>query len=292
MSDLAALHEQYGAELERPVAPVRVADGLTIGDGPVTVMGTVNLSRDSTYRESVAVDTEAAVRKGRVQVAQGADLVDLGAEASGRDADRAGPDRQLELLLPVVEALAKETVVSVETYRPEVVEAALAAGARMINLTGREHEEEILELVAAADASVLMCFSRGNVRESSELPEDDAVFDFLAGHFGPRLERARALGASKVVVDPGLGFTYDNLDGVGKARLQTRVLAQTLRLRGLGVPLGHALPHAFDVFEDEFRTAEGFFAVFAALGGAHLLRVHEVPRVRAVLRALAALEVR
>lgn len=292
LAALADLHAAHGHHLEEEVADVAVADSVTVGDGSVTVMGTVNLSPDSTYRESIAVSTESALRKARTQLAQGAAIVDLGAEASGGDAERRGPAEQLELLLPVVEQLAGEAAVSVETYEPEVVEGALAAGARMLNMTGTEHEEEMLRIVAAHDASVLMCFSQGaNVRDSEPLPADEDLVPFLVDHFGPRLERARALGVTKVVVDPGMGFSFPNLDGVGKARVQTRVLAQALRLRTLGVPAGHALPHAFDLFEDEFRKAEGFFAVLAVLGGAHLLRVHEVPHLRAVLAAMAALEV-
>jgi dihydropteroate synthase len=292
LAALAALHAEHGHHLDQPVADVHVADGVVVGDGGVTVMGTVNLSRDSTYRESVATSTESALRKARTQLAQGASIIDVGAEASGSDAARRGPGEQLELLLPVVEQLAGEAVVSVETYEPQVVKAVLGAGARMVNLTGTGHEEEILGIVADHDASVLMCFSQGdNVRDSEELPAEGDLVPFLVDHFGPRLERARSLGVDKVVVDPGMGFSFPNLDGVGKARVQTRVLAQALRLRTLGVPAGHALPHSFDLFEDEFRKAEGFFAVFALLGGAHLLRVHEVPHIRTVVRAMAELGV-
>jgi dihydropteroate synthase len=293
LADLAALYSEFEDDLSLPVAPVTVADGVVIGDGAVTVMGVVNLSRDSTYRESVAVSTEAAVRMGRTQAAQGASIVDLGAEASHDKAERVGPQDQIDALVPVVEELSRHTVVSVETYRPEVAEAVLAAGARMINLTGSEHEDEILALVARSAASVVMCFSPSlNVRESSELPDGDELLPALIAHFEPRLDRARSAGVDKVVVDPGSGFSYANLSGVGKAKVQSRVLAQSLRLRSLGVPSGHALPHSFDLFEREFRHAEGFFAVLASLGMAHLLRVHEVPQVVAVLGAMRRLDVR
>ena len=89
-----------------------------------------------------------------------------------------------------------------------------------------------------------------------------------------------------------MGFHYGNLlDPLTRARHQTRVLTQSFRLRPLGVPILNVLPHTYDLFGDEFRKAEGFYAVFAALGGAHLLRVHEVAHLRVVLRALEALEV-
>jgi dihydropteroate synthase len=292
LAELAALHAAYAEDLQRPVEPVALGDDVVVGDGRVTLMGVVNLSPDSAYRESVAVSPEAAVRMGRTQASQGAAIIDLGAEASEEKADRVGPQEQIERLVPVVEELSRHTLVSVETYHAEVVEAVLAAGARLINLTGRQDEEAVVEHVARADAGLLMVFSpEENVRGCAELPTDDSLLPALVEHFTPRLERARAAGVTKVVVDPGSGFTYANLSGVDKARIQSRVLAQSMRLRELGVPCGHALPHAFELFEAEFRHAEGFFAVLALLGGAHLLRVHEMPRIAAVVRALAELEV-
>src|SRR3954453_13698110 len=115
LSALAALHSEYADDLARPVEPVAVGggDSVVIGGPEPVVMGTGNLSRDSTYRESIAVSTEAAVRKARTQVAQGAHLVDLGAESSTAAAARVDGPQQEADLLPVVEALADTCVVSV-----------------------------------------------------------------------------------------------------------------------------------------------------------------------------------
>ncbi|WP_036493386.1 dihydropteroate synthase [Nocardioides sp. CF8] len=297
LADLASLQHEYGDAWRSPVTPV-VLDGpqgpVTIGDGPVTLMGCVNLSRDSTYRESVATSPADAVRMGRVQAAQGASIIDLGAESSNAKAARVGPDAQIATLVPAVEGLAEHALVSVETYEPRVVTACLQAGARILNMTGREHEEEMLTLAAEHDAAVVMCFGEvANVREASDVPPQADPMPVLLEHFAVRLERARALGVDKVIIDPGMGFHYGNLlDPVGRARHQTRVLSQTFRLRPLGVPVCNVLPHTYDLFGDEFRKAEGFYAVLASLGGAQLLRVHEVPHLRVVLAALSALEVR
>jgi len=124
LSALAALHSEYADDLARTVEPVSVG-GVTIGGSEPVLMGTVNLSRDSTYRESIAVSTEAAIRMARTQVAQGAPIVDLGAESSNAGTTRVDAADQQATLLPVVEALAGECVVSVETYQPEVVEVGL-----------------------------------------------------------------------------------------------------------------------------------------------------------------------
>jgi dihydropteroate synthase len=292
LEDLAALREAYSAELRLPVSPVRVGDVVIGGTTPV-LMGTVNLSRGSTYRESIAVSQESAIRMARVQIAQGAQVVDLGAESSTARADRVSPDDQIAALVPVIEAVAAETVVSVETYEPSVVRKGLAAGARILNMTGRQHEDDMFTLAAEYDAAVVLCFVElDNVRDVGVAPMAADPLRHLVDHFGPRLERARELGVSRTVIDPGMGFYYANLvDPTTRVRHQTRVLAQSFRLRSLGVPVCNALPHAFDLFEDEFRKAEGFFAVIAQLGGTHLFRTHEVAHVRAVLAAMGSLAV-
>jgi dihydropteroate synthase len=256
-------------------------------------MGTINLSRDSTYRESIAVSTDAAVRKARTQVAQGAQVVDVGAESSTARAARIDGPQQQASLLPVVEALADECLVSIETYRPEVVDACIRAGARILNLTGRDREDEMLASAASHGAAVILCFCEpGDVRAPAKAPTDTDPLPYLLDHFGPRIEHARSLGVEQVVIDPGLGFYYGNLvEPTVRVRHQAAVIAQCFRLRGLGVPVCNALPHAFDLFEDEFRKAEGFFAVLARLGGTDLFRTHEVGHVRAVLAAMDVLDV-
>jgi dihydropteroate synthase len=296
LADLAALNDAYGDAWSSAVTPVTV-DGprgsVVIGDGPVTVMGCVNLSRDSTYRESVATSPADAVRMGRVQAAQGAAVIDIGAESSTARAARVTADEQIDALVPTIKGLAAEAVVSVETYEPEVVRACLGAGARILNMTGREHEDAMLALAAEYDAAVVLCFGEtANVREISDVPPDEDPLPVLLDHFAPRIAHARSLGVERVVIDPGMGFYYGNLvDPITRARHQARVLLQGFRLRPLGVPVCNAVPHSYDIFGDEFRKAEGFYGVFAALGGTHLIRTHEVPHLRTVLRGMTELAV-
>ena len=297
LADLAALQNSHGDAWASPVTPVVLSGPrgeVSIGDGRVTLMGCVNLSRDSTYRESVATSSDDAIRMGRIQAAQGADIIDLGAESSNVNAARVPVEDQIARLVPAVKGLADEAIVSVETYEPEVVRACLDAGARILNMTGRQHEDEMLTLAAEYDAAVVMCFGKGaNVREASDVPPDADPMPVLLDHFAPRLEHARSLGVDRVVVDPGMGFHYGNLvDPMTRSRHQARVLTQTFRLRPLGAPVCNVVPHTYDIFGDEFRKAEGFYGVLAALGGTHLLRIHEVAHLRVVLRALAMLEVR
>ena len=293
---LADLAREHAADLDLPVVPLLVGDRVFGADAPPLIMGCVNLSRDSTYRESIATSTEAAIRKGRVLAAQGADVIDVGAESSRATAARVGPVQQIALLVPVVTALAADGVlVSAETYDPEVAEACVEAGATMLNFTGTAQQDEVLRLAAASQTTVVLCDIRGEdaraVAARGQL-DDDPVPGLLE-RLGGRLAAAEAAGVERIVLDPGLGFSQVlREDPQARLSRQAQVLVNTFRLRRLGRPLCHALPHAFDVFGDQFRTAEGFFAVLALLGGTSVLRTHEVPQVRAVVEAMRVLTVR
>lgn len=295
MLTLAALVElarQYHADLDRPVEPLVVGSRTFEVDVRPAVMGTINLSRDSTYRESIATSAESAIRKGRVMAAQGADFVDIGAESSTAKASRVGPNEQIALLVPVIEALTEQgVIVSAETYEPAVVQACLAAGAQILNLTGTAHHDEIYALAAEFGATVVMCYVGGaNVRDITNVTVDDDPIPGLLEHFERRLAQARAAGVSSLVIDPGMGFFYGNLvDPMTRARHQSSVLLNTFRLRALGVPICNAMPHAFDIFEDQFRVAEGFFTVLGLLGGTSIVRTHEVAQVSAVITAMQML---
>ncbi len=294
LSGLARLAGSHPDDLDRPVAPLLVGDRTFDTDARPLVMGTVNLSRDSTYRESVATSTAGAIRKARVQSAQGADIIDIGAESSTARAARVEPKDQISALVPVVEALSDEgIIVSAESYDPSVVQASLKAGAQIINLTGGADDDTMFDLAAEFNATVVLCWVEGaNVREVTEATTHTDPIPGILDHFAARLGTARARGVERIVIDPGTGFYYGNLtDPMTRVRHQTGVLLNTFRLRRLGLPICNAMPHAFDLFEEEFRTAEGFFTVLAGLGGTGVFRTHEVPRVVAVLRALRALDV-
>jgi dihydropteroate synthase len=253
------------------------------------VMGVVNLSADSWYRESVCLSAEAAVQRGQVLAAQGADLIDLGAESSLAQAARADDAAQNSRLIPVIRGLRADKIpVSVETYSPAVTRACLEAGASVLNLTGTAASSEMFKLVAAHDAAVIICYVAGNnVRDVGDFDLSADPVPMLREFFARRIELAQKCGVEKILLDPGLGFYYRNLqDSAVRVRHQMNVFLNTFRLRELGFPICHALPHAFEFFREEVRCAEPFFAVLAALGKTDLFRTHEVPRIRAVLDTL------
>jgi len=259
------------------------------------LMGVINLSPDSWYRESVCLTAESAIRRGQVLRAQGADLVDIGAESTLAHAARLDKAAQKRKLLPVLKGLLEAgLLVSVETYDLAVARICLESGAQVLNLTGTEGTDQLYRLAATHDAAVIICYVQGkNVREVGDFDLSADPVALMHDYFARQIEIALRQGLEKIIIDPGLGFYYRNLqDSALRVRHQMRVFLNTFRLRSLGFPVCHALPHAFEYFGEEVRCAEPFFAVLAALGKTDLFRTHEVPRVRAVLETMRAFEPR
>jgi len=291
LENLAELLEKNRAAASARVKEFSVGGKKFNFNSQPAVMGVVNLSADSWYRESVCLTAESAVQRGKILAAQGADIVDIGAESTLAHAARVSDAAQTSKLIPVINKLRAEKIpVSVETYSPKITRAALEAGASILNLTGTAASREIFKMVAANDAAVIICFVQGkNVREAGDFDLSADPISMMKDYFSRQIEIARRNGVEKILLDPGLGFYYRNLqDSAVRVRHQMNIFLNTFRLRTLGFPVCHALPHAFEFFRDEVRCAEPFFAVLAALGKTDLFRTHEVPRIKAEMETMKA----
>ena len=289
LAQLAELLEQNRAAAAARVAKFSIGGQKFDFNSSPAIMGVVNLSADSWYRESVCLSVESAVQRGKIQAAQGAQIIDVGAESTLAHAARVGNAAQKSKLVPVIKNLrAEKILVSVETYSSAVTRASLEAGANVLNLTGTTASKEIFKMVAAHDAAVIICYVAGkNVREVGDFDLTADPIPMLRDFFARQIKLAQSCGVEKIFIDPGLGFYYRNLqDSAVRVRHQMNIFLNTFRLRELGFPVCHALPHAFEFFGDEVRCAEPFFAVLAALGKTDLFRTHEVPRIQAVLDTL------
>lgn len=290
LENLHEIHEQYNDALKVKVEEFTIGNKHFNFNSEKAILGVVNLSSDSWYRESVCLSSEQAIRRGIMLKAQGADFIDIGAESTLPNAQRVEDVRQQSKILPVLEALNKEGVLtSIETYYPQVARECLRVGANIINLTGSQDNKEIYQQVSEFDAGVIICYVQGkNVREVDEFDFGNDPTDLMYDYFAKEIEMATKLGVRKIFVDAGLGFYYKNLqDSSLRIRFQMKTFLNTFRLRKLGFPVCHALPHAFECFGEEVRSAESFFAVLAALGKTDLFRTHEVPKIKAVLDTLS-----
>src|SRR5258706_6653539 len=289
LEDLAELLDKHGPAAGAKVAEFSIGHKFFAFNSGPAIIGVINLSADSWYRESVCLDAESAIRRGQVLAAQGAAIVDLGSESTLAHAASSDEALQKDKLLPVIRELHRAgLLVSVETYNAEVAKASLEAGARVMNLTGVAGSEEIFRMTADHEAAVIICYVQGpNVRAVADFDLSKDPIIQMRDFFARQIELASSCGVERIFIDPGLGFYYRNLqDSAVRVRHQMNVFLNTFRLRTLGFPICHALPHAFEYFGEEVRCAEPFFAVLAALGKTDLFRTHEVPRIKAVLEPL------
>ena len=289
LKDLSSIAHNYKDVLETQVSRVNLTADLGIPLDDPALMGVINLSPDSWYRESICLSVDSAVQRGRVLFEQGASIVDIGAESTVEQAQRVSGEEQQERLLPVIHQLsAAGIVVSTETYNVKVAESCLEAGAKVLNITGTVQNEEMYHLAAEHGATVIICYVAGkNVRDVKEIPIDEDPIPRMSSFFEREIDRANSCGLTKGFIDPGLGFYYDNLkDSSIRIRYQMKTFLNSFRLRKLGWPVCNALPHAFECFGEEVRSAEPFFSVLASLGKTDLIRTHEVSKVAAILKAM------
>jgi dihydropteroate synthase len=265
--------------------------------GPV-VMGVVNVTPDSFSDGGRYADTEAAIGHGRRLLADGADVLDIGGESTRPGATRPLVSEELDRVVPVITALAADgAVVSVDTMRAEVAEAALAAGARVVNdVSGGLADPRILDVVAGSEAAYVAMHWRAH----SDRMQGLAVYDEPGGvvtavrrELGERVEAMRAAGIpdDRIVLDPGLGFAkrgehnWQLLRGFDElASLGFPLLVGASRKSFLGALL--ADPDGTPRPVTEREQAGHAVTLLLAQRGVWGVRVHDVRGTRDVLRVL------
>lgn len=291
LEDLAKLADENRADLKIPVNTFEVGGKTISWDKNPATMGVINFSSESWYRESVCLNNDMALKRARILKSQGADFLDIGVESTLEYAQIVTGAEQIKSIEPFLKSCFEEEIpISIESYHTKVIEKSLELGASIINLTGNTFDEDIYKIVSDFDAAVILCFVDGpDVRNVGELSILDNPIPSLVDYFERCLELAQKQGVRKIFIDPGMGFYYSNIkDSRKRIHYQTSIFLESFRLRKLGFPICHALPHAFECFGDEVRSSEAYFAVLATLGGANLLRTHEIPKIKAVLETMNA----
>jgi len=255
------------------------------------VMGIVNVTPDS-FSDGGHHDTvEAAVAHGLRLAAEGADLLDVGGESTRPGADEVSIQDELARVLPVIERLVRETSlpISVDTSKPEVMRAAVAAGAGMINDVYALRRDGALDAAASLGVPVVLAHMLGEPRGMQDAPHYDDVVADVHRFLAERLFACEMSGIAKknLVVDPGFGFgkTLQHnlllLRQLGRfSDLGVPVLAGLSRKRSLGDLTGRAV--------DERVHASVAAAVLSAEYGARLIRVHDVAATVDAMKVWAA----
>jgi len=251
------------------------------------VMGILNVTPDSFSDGGLYCDREAAVARGKQLEQDGADLLDIGGESSRPGSQPVSEEEEIQRVVPVIEVLSRtlEIPISIDTYRSTVAKRAIEAGAQIVNdISGFRFDTELPNVVRQARAGVVLMHSRGDrATIHRQPPVEDPMQTVLHG-LTAAIDAARDAGieAGAIVMDPGIGFSKDaaaNLKIIGNLKvfstLQYPLLVGTSRKSFIRTIVGNR-PEAWLM---------GTAATVAATvwQGAHLVRVHDVADIRAVV---------
>jgi dihydropteroate synthase len=274
-------------------------DGRTLALGERTlIMGILNVTPDSFSDGGLLVDPQRAIEAGVQMAADGADLLDVGGESTRPGAEPLGEDEERRRVLPVIEGLAARVTIpiSIDTYKPAVAEAALGAGAVLVNdISGLRYEPDLAGVVARRRAAIVLMHTRGRSRDMYKEAVYHEVVDEVLDELRESIAFATGAGIppDRIIVDPGLGFakeavhTYETLARLDEfSELGRPLLVGPSRKRFLMRPLDDARGRRpGDVTPPLARDWATAAAVAAAVfAGTHIVRVHAVREMMQVAR--------
>ena len=257
------------------------------------LMGVLNVTPDSFSDGGEHADRAAAIAHGRRLAAEGAALVDVGGESTRPGAEPVPAELELARVLPVIEVLAADGIaVSIDTSRAVVAEAALAAGAVLVNdVTALRGDPQLAAVVAGAGADLCLMHMLGEPRTMQDDPRYDDVVAEVESFLAERADAAVAAGVARerIALDPGIGFGKTLAHNLALLRALPRLarlgplLIGVSRKRFLGTLTGR------EIAADRVAASVAA-ALYCYRGGAHLLRVHDVGATADALAVERALE--
>jgi dihydropteroate synthase len=269
--------------------PLPGGGSLALGERPL-VMGIVNVTPDSFSDGGELFDADAAIAAGVRMVDEGADLLDVGGESTRPGADPVDDEEERRRVLPVIAGLAARVRVpiSIDTYKASTADAALGAGAAIVNdISGLRYEPALATVVARHGAAIVLMHTRGKSKQMYEQASYHDVVAEILDELRESIAFASGAGvtADRIILDPGLGFAKD-------APHSYEALARLAEFAELGRPLlvgpsrksflARALGGTAAPGDREWATAAAVAA--AVLGGAHIVRVHAVREMAQVVR--------
>ena len=257
------------------------------------VMGILNTTPDSFSDGGLWADRKRAVDHALAMVAAGAEIIDVGGESTRPGARAIGAQEEIDRVVPVIEDIAAQTTatVSVDTSKPEVMAAAVAAGARLINDVFALRQDRALETAARLGVPVCLMHMQGSPRDMQRNPQYSDVVSEIRAFLGARAKACEQAGIPRehILIDPGFGFgkTLEHNVALFKAlpelcRGDYSVLVGLSRKSMLGTLTGRSV-------QDRLAGSVAA-AVLAARHGVAVLRVHDVPETVDALKVLTALE--
>lgn len=250
------------------------------------IMGILNVTPDSFSDGGKYITVDAGVAQAGKMLADGADIIDIGGESTRPGSDPVPAFEQIRRVVPVIEAikgLSSKLVISIDTTLSEVAEAALGAGADLINdVSGGAGDAKMLTLAARLDAPIVLMHSQGTPKTMQDNPYYDDVVGEVAAYLRERVEAALEAGvkSERIIIDPGIGFgkrRQDNLD----------LLAHLEAFVAMGYPvlLGASRKRFMGSLCNvkglsELVTATAVTTALGVMAGVKLFRVHDVKENR------------
>lgn len=279
--------------------PLRGEDLLAVGDRPL-VMGVLNITPDSFSDGGRWLESDRAVARAETMLAEGADLLDLGAESTrpgggtyGEGAEEVTAEEELRRLLPVLAAVRRRVTIpiSVDTRKGCVARAAIDAGANIVNDISALADQEMVQVVANADCPIVLMHSRGRLSSMQTNIAFEHVVDEVAAELAALTDRAEALGIDRrrILIDPGIGF--------GKTADQNLQLLRHLdRFRNVGRPLlvgasrKSFIGDVVGAAPEQRLPGSLAAAAWAARHGVAIIRVHDVAETVQFLEVWRAIQ--
>lgn len=272
--------------------PVRTIGRRTFDfDHEIVVMGIVNRTPDSFFDRGRTFDLDHAVAAALAAAAHGAGWIDIGGVPFSPDTPEVGVAEELDRVVPVVEQVAEasDIVISVDTFRPEVAAASMAAGATVINDATGLHDPELADLAAAQGATLVITHSLALPRQHHHRPQYDDVVSEIKAFLAERVQQAVDHGVpeDRIVIDPGHDLNKNTLHTLELTRRLTEIA-------DLGLPMLAAVSNkdfvgeATGLAKSDRMPPSIAAATICVLNGARILRMHDVPAAVAAARMIEA----
>lgn len=257
------------------------------------VMGVLNVTPDSFSDGGLYLERERAVAHGLELAEAGADIIDIGGESSRPGADPVPVEEELQRVLPVIEGIRKESdiMISIDTYKAQVAEAALAAGAGMVNdISALRFDEKMSDVLVKYDVPIVLMHMQGAPRTMQENPQYDDVVSEIIKFLQERIAAAVTAGISKrrLIIDPGIGFgklLQHNLEILRRLdefkALERPLLIGPSRKSFIGQLTGAAV--------EERLPGTIASIVLGIAKGAEIVRVHDVQAARQAVQVADAI---
>lgn len=253
------------------------------------IMGILNVTPDSFFDGGRHNAADAALAHAAQLIAEGADILDIGAYSSRPGAAAVSVQEELDRALPIVQALAErhpDTLLSIDTFRSEVAEACVKAGVHIINdISGGTLDERMFATVAKLNVPYILMHMRGTPETMQSLTDYEDVVEDVALFFGERIAALRKLGLKDIILDPGFGFA--------KTVAQSHELLHRVdELNYFGLPVLGGISRKSMIYKKLNITAEESLVGTTALNtilltkGVQILRVHDVKEARQIVSLL------